>query len=82
MDELQVRRRRPQGSVSTRERQARRHSLPTKIRTAFQDPIELDRDPERAEDERYVKASYREARDSIQAGMDTLARRRRLPRFG
>jgi 1-acyl-sn-glycerol-3-phosphate acyltransferase len=56
--------------------------LPTKIRTAFQDPIELDRDPERAEDERYVKASYRKVRDSIQAGMDTLARRRRLPLFG
>lgn len=38
--------------------------LPTKIRTAFQDPIELDRDPERAEDERYVKASYRDVLDS------------------
>ena len=25
--------------------------LPTKIRTAFQDPIELDHDPERAGDE-------------------------------
>src|SRR5205814_6055513 len=30
--------------------------LPTKIRTAFQDPISLDCDPERAEDDRYVKA--------------------------
>jgi 1-acyl-sn-glycerol-3-phosphate acyltransferase len=56
--------------------------LPTKIRTAFQDPIELDFDPDRAEDERYVEAKYREVRDSIQAGMDSLARRRRFPLFG
>jgi 1-acyl-sn-glycerol-3-phosphate acyltransferase len=56
--------------------------LPTKIRTAFQDPIELDRDPGRADDERYVRRSYRRVSDSIQAGMDALARRRRLPLFG
>src|SRR5215210_6481641 len=30
--------------------------LPTKIRSAFQDPIEFDDDPERAEDEEYVEA--------------------------
>jgi 1-acyl-sn-glycerol-3-phosphate acyltransferase len=56
--------------------------LPTKIRTAFQEPIELDDDPERAQDEEYVKASYHEVEDSIQRGMDALARRRRLPLFG
>ncbi|MGN6867601.1 MAG: lysophospholipid acyltransferase family protein [Solirubrobacteraceae bacterium] len=56
--------------------------LPTKIRTAFQDPISLDCDPERAEDDKYVEAKYREVCDSIQGGMDTLARRRRLPLFG
>jgi 1-acyl-sn-glycerol-3-phosphate acyltransferase len=56
--------------------------LPTKIRTAFQQPIELECDPERADDEDYVKAKYEEVRASIQAGMDTLARRRRLPLFG
>jgi 1-acyl-sn-glycerol-3-phosphate acyltransferase len=56
--------------------------LPTKIRTAFQDPIELDRDPARADDERYVRRSYRTVSDSIQDGMDTLARQRRLPLFG
>ena len=56
--------------------------LPTKIRTAFSDPIELDHDPERAEDEDYVNAKYREVRASIQHGMDALARRRRLPLFG
>jgi 1-acyl-sn-glycerol-3-phosphate acyltransferase len=56
--------------------------LPTKIRTAFQDPIELDRDPARAKDRAYVEAKYEEVRKSIQRGMDTLARRRRFPVFG
>jgi 1-acyl-sn-glycerol-3-phosphate acyltransferase len=56
--------------------------LPTKIRTAFQDPIELDCDPERADDDDYVNAKYTEVCASIQAGMDALARRRRLPLFG
>jgi hypothetical protein len=56
--------------------------LPTKIRTAFQDPIELDCSPERAEDDRYVESKYREVCASIQRGMDALARRRRLPLFG
>jgi 1-acyl-sn-glycerol-3-phosphate acyltransferase len=56
--------------------------LPTKIRTAFQEPIELDRDPERANDEDYVRGSYKDVCDSIQQGMDALARRRRLPLFG
>jgi 1-acyl-sn-glycerol-3-phosphate acyltransferase len=56
--------------------------FPTRIRTAFQEPIELDDDPDRAEDEEYVKASYDRVRASIQAGMDRLARRRRLPLFG
>lgn len=55
--------------------------LPTKIRTAFQDPISLDCDPARAEDEKYVTAKYREVQASIQDGMDALARRRRLPLF-
>jgi 1-acyl-sn-glycerol-3-phosphate acyltransferase len=56
--------------------------LPTKIRTAFLDPIELDPDPDRANDEEYVQAKYEEVRDSIQTGMDVLARRRRFPLFG
>jgi len=56
--------------------------LPTKIRTAFQEPVELDRDPERAEDDAYVEDRYRAVQDSIQEGMNTLARRRRLPLFG
>jgi 1-acyl-sn-glycerol-3-phosphate acyltransferase len=56
--------------------------LPTKIRTAFQEPVELDCDPERAEDDDYVESKYREVCARIQIGMDALARRRRLPLFG
>jgi 1-acyl-sn-glycerol-3-phosphate acyltransferase len=56
--------------------------LPTKIRTAFGKPIELDTDPKRAEDDQYVEAMYEEVCDAIQRGMDRLARRRRLPLFG
>jgi 1-acyl-sn-glycerol-3-phosphate acyltransferase len=56
--------------------------LPTKIRTAFQDPIEVDHDPERARDKAYVDAKYEEVQDSIQNGMDALARRRAFPIFG
>ena len=56
--------------------------FPTKIRTAFQEPVELDPDPARADDDDYVEAKYEEVRSSIQRGMDALARRRRLPLFG
>jgi len=56
--------------------------FPTKIRTAFQDPIEIDPDPDRADDVGYVDAKYDEVLQNIQRGMDTLARRRRLPLFG
>jgi hypothetical protein len=56
--------------------------LPTKIRTAFQDPISVDCDPDLAEDDEYVEAKYEDVRASIQSGMDALARRRRLPLFG
>src|SRR3954451_7839404 len=56
--------------------------FPAKIRTAFQEPVEIDDDPERAGDGDYVDAKYEEVRESIQRGMDALARRRRLPLFG
>ncbi len=56
--------------------------LPTKIRTAFQEPVEVARDPKRASDDAYVDKKYDEVLASIQSGMDTLARRRRLPLFG
>jgi 1-acyl-sn-glycerol-3-phosphate acyltransferase len=56
--------------------------LPTKIRTEFQEPIDVDDDPDRADDDDYVQAKYDEVQASIQRGMDKLARRRRLPLFG
>jgi 1-acyl-sn-glycerol-3-phosphate acyltransferase len=56
--------------------------LPTKIRTAFQPPVEIGRDPRLASDDDYVEGKYEEVRASIQRGMDALARRRRLPLFG
>src|SRR4051812_11337597 len=56
--------------------------LPTKIRTAFQEPVEVDHDPECAKDDDYIEAKYEEVRQSIQSGMDALARRRRFPLFG
>src|SRR3954471_150626 len=56
--------------------------FPTKIRTAFQKPVEFRVDPDRAGDDDYVEAKYHEVQDSIQHGMDVLARRRPLPLFG
>ncbi|MCW2982731.1 MAG: 1-acyl-sn-glycerol-3-phosphate acyltransferase [Conexibacter sp.] len=56
--------------------------LPTKIRTAFQPAVEIDPDPARANDQEYVQRKYDEVRDSIQHGMDALARRRAFPLFG
>src|SRR3954469_24674263 len=56
--------------------------LPTKIRTAFQDPIEIDADPARAKDDDYLEEKYAEVEGSIQRGMQALARLRRLPLFG
>src|SRR4051812_21149722 len=56
--------------------------LPTKIRTAFQEPIEVEPDPGLAGDDGYLEEKYEEVRASIQGGMDALARQRRLPLFG
>jgi 1-acyl-sn-glycerol-3-phosphate acyltransferase len=56
--------------------------LPTKIRTAFQAAVELDTDPVRIDDDDYVEAKYTEVRESIQKGIDALARRRTFPVFG
>ncbi len=55
--------------------------LPTKIRTAFQEPVTVDNDPKRAQDDDYVDRKYEEVQASIQRGMDTLARRRKFPVF-
>jgi 1-acyl-sn-glycerol-3-phosphate acyltransferase len=56
--------------------------LPAKIRTRLMPPVQVDHDPGRADDAAYVERKYRQVEDSIQAGMDGLARQRALPLFG
>jgi 1-acyl-sn-glycerol-3-phosphate acyltransferase len=56
--------------------------LPAKIRTRLLEPIELDDDPERADDEAYVQKIYDQVEADIQAGMDGLAAKRSLPVLG
>jgi len=56
--------------------------LPSKIRTEILEPIYLDTDPARLDDQDYVDAKYDEIEVAIQAGMDKLAKRRKFPIFG
>lgn len=56
--------------------------LPAKIRTEFLDPIEVDHDPERLDDQQYVDKIYDEVQSAIQGGMDRLAKKRRFPILG
>jgi 1-acyl-sn-glycerol-3-phosphate acyltransferase len=56
--------------------------LPAKIRTRFMPAVEVDCDPDRADDQAYVDQKYDEVQCSIQRGMDALARKRALPLFG
>jgi 1-acyl-sn-glycerol-3-phosphate acyltransferase len=56
--------------------------LPAKIRTRLMPAIELDHEPDRADDEEYLEEKYWEVQNSIQRGMDALARKRALPLFG
>jgi 1-acyl-sn-glycerol-3-phosphate acyltransferase len=56
--------------------------LPAKIRTELLEPIEVDTDPERADDTAYVQKIYDEVHAAIQAGMDRLAAKRKLPILG
>lgn len=44
--------------------------------------VELDHDAERADDDGYVEEKYLDVQNSIQRGMDALARKRALPLFG
>ena len=55
--------------------------LPAKIRTRLLAPIELDGDPERANDEPYVQKIYSEVEHVLQQGVNDLAKKRRLPIF-
>ena len=56
--------------------------LPAKIRTQLMPAVELDHDPDRADDDEYLEEKYCEVQNSIQQGMDALARKRALPLFG
>ena len=56
--------------------------LPAKIRTELLEPIDVDHDPERVDDEAYVQKIYDEVESAIQAGMDRLAAKRTLPILG
>jgi 1-acyl-sn-glycerol-3-phosphate acyltransferase len=55
--------------------------LPAKIRTRFLEPIELDDDPDRANDKRYVQQIYDEVERVLQQGVKDLAEQRKLPLF-
>jgi 1-acyl-sn-glycerol-3-phosphate acyltransferase len=56
--------------------------LPAKIRTEFLEPIRVDSDPARGDDDAYLDAVYREVERAIQDGMDRLAKRRSFPVLG
>jgi 1-acyl-sn-glycerol-3-phosphate acyltransferase len=56
--------------------------LPAKIRTEILDPVEVDHDPDRVDDQAYVRTIYDKVEAEIQAGMDRLAAKRSLPILG
>jgi 1-acyl-sn-glycerol-3-phosphate acyltransferase len=56
--------------------------LPAKIRTEIMAPIYVDSDPARLDDQPYVEQVYADIEETIQSGMDKLARKRRFPIFG
>ena len=56
--------------------------LPAKIRTQILDPVYLDADPARLDDQDYVEAMYDDVEARIQVAMDELAERRKFPIFG
>lgn len=56
--------------------------LPAKIRTRIMEPIYLDSDPKRLDDQDYVEAMYAKVEGTIQSGMDELASKRKFQVFG
>ncbi|MDQ4071675.1 MAG: acyltransferase family protein [Actinomycetota bacterium] len=56
--------------------------LPAKLRSELLEPMFVDDDPERAEDDDYVDEVYREVERQLQAAMNRLARRRSFPVMG
>lgn len=56
--------------------------LPAKITTEILDPIAVDADPDRVNDDAYVNDIYEQVRSSVQAGVQRLAQARKYPVFG
>lgn len=56
--------------------------LPSKIRYEVLEPIHLEADPARADDDAYVDAVYELVQHRLQAGVDQLMRERRFPILG
>jgi WS/DGAT/MGAT family acyltransferase len=56
--------------------------LPAKIRTEYLEPIYLDTDRDKENDNEYVGEIYEEIESVIQAGMDRLAKKRKFPLLG
>lgn len=55
--------------------------LPAKIRTEILEPVYLDTDPARLDDQEYVDAIYEKIEGMIQVSMDKMAKRRKFPIF-
>jgi 1-acyl-sn-glycerol-3-phosphate acyltransferase len=53
--------------------------LPTKLRYEILEPIEVDSDPARTDDDEYVDRKFSEVERALQEGVERLAERRRLP---
>ena len=56
--------------------------LPSKIRYEFLEPLELDTDPAREDDDAYVDAVYEQVQARLQAGVDKLMAARKYPILG
>ncbi|NOY70604.1 MAG: acyltransferase family protein [Deltaproteobacteria bacterium] len=56
--------------------------LPAKIRTEILEPIKIDNDPERVNDNAYVNKKYMEVERAIQDGVNRLAGLAKRPFFG
>lgn len=51
--------------------------LPAKIRTEILEPVEIDADPDRADDKDYLDRKYKEIESRIQDGVNRLAKKRK-----
>jgi 1-acyl-sn-glycerol-3-phosphate acyltransferase len=56
--------------------------MPAKIRTEILEPVWVDDDPDRVEDDDYIQEVYEEVESRLQEGVDYLASRRSIPIMG